>query len=89
MRVGHPSKANIPSKSKNMTTGVSNGKAHRSGWSAKKPKSMEKVDISQVPAERVNMGMPPIPLFRDNGIVGKYQDSHVEVQAIFGQYGQA
>nr|WP_307661548.1 DNRLRE domain-containing protein [Streptomyces sp. V1I1] len=88
-RVGHPSKANIPSKSKKKTTGVSNGKAYRSGWSAKKPKSMEKVDIAQVSAGRVNMGMPPTPHFRDNGIVGKYQDSHVEVQAISDNMGKS
>ncbi|MDQ1008833.1 RHS repeat-associated protein [Streptomyces sp. V4I23] len=88
-RVGDPSKAGIPSKSKKKTTGVSNDKAYRSGWSAKKPKSMEKVDIAQVSAERVNMGMPPIPHFRDNGIVGKYQDSHVEVQAIVDNMGKS
>jgi RHS repeat-associated protein len=88
-RVGHPSKASIPSKSKKKTTGVSNDKAYRSGWSAKKPKSMEKAEIAQVSAERTNMGMPPIPHFRDNGIGGKYQDSHVEVQAIVDNMGKS
>ncbi|MER7662526.1 polymorphic toxin-type HINT domain-containing protein [Streptomyces sp. NPDC096193] len=86
-KLGDPSQAGIPRHSKKKTGGLSNGKAYLSGWSTKKPKSFEKTHTASASGERNNMGMPAIPHGLDGGVPGRYQDSHVEVQAIVANKG--
>lgn len=85
--IGKPS--GIPRHAKKKTGAASGGKSYLSGWSAKKPKSFEKMDIADVPQVRTNMGMPQASHSWDNGVVGRYNNSHVEKQAIVDNGGTA
>ncbi|MEV0495740.1 Hint domain-containing protein, partial [Streptomyces atratus] len=78
--IGKPS--GIPRHAKKKTGAASGGKPYLSGWSAKKPKAFEKMDIADVSQVRTNMGMPQASHSWGNGVVGRYNNSHVEKQAI-------
>ncbi|MGW0999877.1 polymorphic toxin-type HINT domain-containing protein, partial [Streptomyces sp. NPDC002523] len=88
-KIGKPGNAGIPRHAKKKTGGVAGDKSYPSGWSAKKPKSFEKMDIANVSNARVNMGMPQTPHSWDGGVIGRYNNSHVEKQAIVDNGGKS
>ncbi|MFC8957783.1 RHS repeat-associated core domain-containing protein [Streptomyces sp. NPDC057101] len=63
------------------TASESGGKFTLSGWSKRKPKSFTQVNVADVAAKLLEMGMPTRKHGLDNGEPGRYYNSHAEKQA--------
>ncbi|MFF8510855.1 LamG-like jellyroll fold domain-containing protein [Streptomyces sp. NPDC015492] len=63
------------------TASETDGKFTLSGWSARKPKSFTQVNVADVAAKRLEIGMPIRKHGLDNGEPGRYFNSHAEKQA--------
>ncbi|MFF3845016.1 LamG-like jellyroll fold domain-containing protein [Streptomyces sp. NPDC002328] len=76
-----PDSINWPNFRGTKTAAETGGKFTLSGWSMRKTKAFEKVNVAAVAAKRLAMGMPIRTHNLDLGVPGRYFDSHAEKQA--------
>jgi RHS repeat-associated protein len=78
-----PEDAGIPRHSKRKTAATSDGGASHtlSGWSPRMPKAFSRVSTAAVAKLRAGFGLSPRTSGNDQGVPGRYYDSHAEPQA--------